>query len=113
MPFDRPGEEPLDYRFSFANERTFLAWIRTALALLAGAVALARLPDLRHDRVARITSRLLVVAAGCIPPGALWRWHRNERAMRAKRGVASILPVALLAAVIVVVALLGIDLISK
>ena len=28
------GEEP-DYRFSLANERTFLAWIRTALALLA------------------------------------------------------------------------------
>lgn len=32
------GEEP-DPRFSFANERTFLAWIRTALALLAAAVA--------------------------------------------------------------------------
>ncbi len=33
----RGGEEP-DYRFSLANERTFLAWIRTALALLAGGV---------------------------------------------------------------------------
>ena len=32
------GEEP-DYRFSFANERTFLAWIRTGLALLAAGVA--------------------------------------------------------------------------
>src|SRR6185312_1745313 len=31
------GEEP-DYRFSLANERTFLAWIRTALALMAAAV---------------------------------------------------------------------------
>ncbi len=30
------GEEP-DYRFSLANERTFLAWISTALALLVGA----------------------------------------------------------------------------
>src|SRR5690242_12758931 len=33
------GDEP-DYRFSFANERTFLAWIRTALALIAGGVGL-------------------------------------------------------------------------
>ena len=35
----RDGQEP-DYRFSLANERTFLAWIRTALALLAGGVLL-------------------------------------------------------------------------
>ena len=32
------GNEP-DVRFSLANERTFLAWIRTALALLAGGIA--------------------------------------------------------------------------
>lgn len=31
------GQEP-DYRFSLANERTFLAWMRTALALVAAAV---------------------------------------------------------------------------
>lgn len=31
------GEEP-DPRFTLANERTFLAWTRTALALLASAV---------------------------------------------------------------------------
>lgn len=33
------GEEP-DPRFTLANERTFLAWIRTSLAFLAGGVAL-------------------------------------------------------------------------
>jgi len=33
------GDEP-DYRFTLANERTFLAWVRTSLALLAGGVAL-------------------------------------------------------------------------
>ena len=32
------GDEP-DYRFSLANERTLLAWLRTALALLAAGVA--------------------------------------------------------------------------
>lgn len=35
----RQGTEP-DYRFSLANERTFLAWIRTALGLLAGGLLL-------------------------------------------------------------------------
>src|ERR1043165_2701247 len=36
------GQDP-DYRFTLANERTFLAWIRTSLALLAAAVALVQL----------------------------------------------------------------------
>ncbi|MGB5444474.1 MAG: DUF202 domain-containing protein, partial [Psychromonas sp.] len=36
------GEAP-DYRFSLANERTYLAWIRTAIALLAGAIAIDQL----------------------------------------------------------------------
>ena len=40
------GEEP-DYRFTLANERTFLAWIRTALALVAGGLgAVSLLPDI-------------------------------------------------------------------
>lgn len=43
------GDEP-DPRFSLANERTFLAWTRTSLAMLAGSVALHSLqvpePDL-------------------------------------------------------------------
>ncbi len=36
-----PDLEP-DYRFTLANERTFLAWQRTALGLLAAAVAVVQ-----------------------------------------------------------------------
>ena len=36
------GEEP-DARFSYANERTFLAWNRTALALIGVGLAVANL----------------------------------------------------------------------
>jgi hypothetical protein len=39
MKISRVGEAP-DYRFSLANERTFLAWIRTALGFLAAGVGL-------------------------------------------------------------------------
>ena len=39
----------LDYRFSLANERTFLAWTRTALALIAGGVVAAKALDWEHD----------------------------------------------------------------
>ena len=38
------GSEP-DPRITFANERTFLAWIRTSLALIAAGVALEALVD--------------------------------------------------------------------
>src|SRR5437667_421783 len=52
------GKEP-DYRFSLANERTFLAWIRTALGLLVAALALVHLiPEvpraLRRRRLAAL-----------------------------------------------------------
>jgi putative membrane protein len=48
MKISRLGEAP-DYRFSLANERTFLAWIRTSLGFLAGGVGLDQLaPDLRR-----------------------------------------------------------------
>ncbi|MGA9680044.1 MAG: DUF202 domain-containing protein, partial [Mycobacterium sp.] len=40
---DSPAEIEPDYRFTLANERTFLAWQRTSLGLLAAAVALVQL----------------------------------------------------------------------
>ena len=45
MNISRLGEAP-DYRFSLANERTFLAWIRTALGFLAAGVALISSPPI-------------------------------------------------------------------
>jgi putative membrane protein len=44
---DQPGRLDIDVRFLLANERTLLAWLRTALTLMAGGVALAQLA---HDR---------------------------------------------------------------
>ncbi|MFH8491669.1 YidH family protein [Streptomyces longisporoflavus] len=75
------GDTP-DYRFSLANERTFLAWLRTALALIGGGFAVDQfLPDLRWGW--RIGLALALLAAGVLSSlRAVNHWVRCERAMR-------------------------------
>lgn len=75
------GQEP-DARFSLANERTFLAWVRTALALLAAGVALEALDLPVEERLRLAASVLLVVLGSLAPLLAWWGWARAERAMR-------------------------------
>jgi len=78
------GQEP-DPRFTLANERTFLAWIRTALALLAGGVALELL-GLELHPVLRLAASLVLVIAGILLPAFAWiDWVRTERALRLSR----------------------------
>ena len=81
MP-DPPDQPHIDYRFSLANERTFLAWIRTSLALLAAGVALQALPVDLEETPRRWLAVLFIVLA--LVTGAVgWsRWARSERAMR-------------------------------
>lgn len=75
------GDEP-DARFSMANERTYLAWVRTALALVAGGVALEAL-GLPRDPQLRLAASLLALVLGALLPVAAWvAWGRAERAMR-------------------------------
>jgi putative membrane protein len=75
------GQEP-DPRFTLANERTFLAWVRTALAMLAGGVALHALglPDTQWVRT--VLAIALVLLGGLVTAFAMIRWARVERAMR-------------------------------
>ncbi len=76
------GEEP-DYRFTLANERTFLAWVRTALALIAGSVALVQLvPSFTVPGARRILGVGVALAAAAISLVAYRRWVGNETAMR-------------------------------
>ncbi|MGK5533775.1 YidH family protein [Streptomyces sp. URMC 129] len=71
-----------DYRFSLANERTFLAWLRTALALLAGGIAVDQfLTELRW--AVRTTVAVVLLAGGALcAVRAVNHWVRSERAMR-------------------------------
>lgn len=86
-PLRTVGTDP-DYRFTLANERTFLAWLRTGLALLAGAVALASLVHNFGPRPVRIAiTVLLLILSLTVTIGAYVRWDRAERALRENRSL--------------------------
>ena len=105
------GQEP-DYRFSFANERTFLAWIRTSLALLAAGVALDVVDLSFSDGVQRALT-VLLVALGLVCALAAWlRWARSERSIRRSEplppfGLGALLTLVLVVVAVVLVAALS------
>lgn len=77
-----PGNEP-DPRYSLANERTFLAWIRTALTLIGGGVAIEAFAGTALSFVARRGLALALVCLGMLLAAAsCYRWVTLERAMR-------------------------------
>lgn len=80
--WQQEGQDP-DYRFTLANERTFLAWIRTALALLAGGVLLHQFAiELQPRIVLVIVAVGLGVVSTALSVIAYTRWRANEIAMR-------------------------------
>ncbi|MEV0292949.1 DUF202 domain-containing protein [Nocardia sp. NPDC050710] len=77
------GEEELDYRFTLANERTFLAWMRTALGLLAGGVAVHTLVQPFHrEGFRRAIAMSCLALAVIVAVGAYLHWRRIRKAMQ-------------------------------
>ncbi|WP_244931903.1 DUF202 domain-containing protein [Nocardioides sp. W7] len=77
------GDEP-DPRYTLANERTFLAWVRTCLGVLAGAVALESLQVPEQDGLRLVLVVALLLFGGLTATLAWVRWARVERAMRTR-----------------------------
>ncbi|PTR38957.1 putative membrane protein [Rhodococcus sp. OK611] len=76
-------EREPDYRFTLANERTFLAWIRTSLGLLAGGVAVDQLAVAFHNPGARVALALSCIGLSiALAGGAFSHWRKVQRAMR-------------------------------
>jgi len=105
---DRVGADP-DVRFSYANERTFLAYNRTALALVTAGLAVTQLlPPFDVPGGRRMIGLPLIAMGTLIAVASLYQWRRNEQAMRLGRPLPkSILPllVTLVVAVSSVIAL--------
>jgi putative membrane protein len=99
------GEHELDYRFTLANERTFLAWARTSLALLAGGIALDELTGrfaTRQVRTALATAA--VVLSLLLAVSSFVRWRQVQSAMEEGRPLPHPWAIPLLATALAAVA---------
>ncbi|WP_350270930.1 DUF202 domain-containing protein [Brevibacterium sp. CBA3109] len=97
------GEDP-DPRFTLANERTFLSWIRTALAFIGGGIAVEAFTSAIFTSGLRATLSIVLMTIGFIlAGGAAFRWHRIETAMRHKTS----LPLPLIIPIVSLASALG------
>jgi putative membrane protein len=102
------GTEP-DPRFTFANERTFLAWSRTALALVVAGLGVVQLlppfPGVPWGR--HVLGVPLIVFGAVVAVTAYGEWVRSQRALRLGRPLPRSVMPRLLAAVITVIAVVA------
>lgn len=80
------GRDP-DPRFTLANERTFLAWIRTALGMVAAAVGFEAFGPAVPEPVHQLLVIGLLAAAVVTALGCFARWVGVEAAMRLGRSL--------------------------
>ena len=106
-------QERPDPRYSLANERTFLAWVRTALAFVAFGLAVpAVMKDVWSATAIKVWAAGLLIAAAVLAVGATVRWRRVEAAIDRGEAVPPstlapvLLGVVLLAVAVAVVAVL-------
>jgi putative membrane protein len=99
------GEDP-DPRSTFANERTFLAWNRTALALIGAGLAAGQLLDFDTELVRLLVALPPIVLGGVLAITSYRRWEANERAMRLREPLPVIGPPRFVPPVIAGLALL-------
>src|SRR5215218_914670 len=116
-PPDAPGHP--DYRYTLANERTLLAWLRTGLALVAGGIAIATYaPDLGISwGSGAVAIALVLIGLGTALAGYR-RWRANEEAIQDDRAlpesqVPGIMAAAVAVVAVVVAVLVGVEVMSR
>jgi len=105
---DPPSKPEPDVQLSFANERTFLAWERTALGLITAGLAITQLlPSFDFPGGRRLIGLPLIALGVVIASMSYWEWHRNQDAIRHDRPLPpSRLPL-IVSIVVTVVAIFG------
>ena len=102
------GTEP-DPRFTFANERTFLAWSRTALALVVAGLGVVQLlpPFPRVPWGRHALGVPLIVFGAVVAVVAYGEWVKNQRALRRGQPLPRSVMPRLLTVVITVLAVIA------
>lgn len=101
-----------DYRFSLANERTFLAWVRTSLALLAAGVGVVNLPSGFSTSTGRHALGILLVVLGMFAAaGSYTRWRANQHAIQSGSPLPRSSSMLVMAAGLTVVSLIALELV--
>lgn len=99
------GDEP-DPRFSMANERTTLAWMRTALSIVAGGIGLTSLTRLAGlSRVLDVVAIVMCVTGVGVAVAGVAGWRNRERALRCRLPLPAPRALPWLAAAVAVVGL--------
>jgi putative membrane protein len=107
-PPREPGDKEPDIRFTLANERTFLAWNRTALALVVAGLGIVQLlpPFPRVPWGRHVLGVPLIVLGAVVSVTAYLEWRRTQRAMRRNEPMPqSVLPKILVATITGIAAL--------
>ena len=108
----RDDDREPDVRFSYANERTFLAWIRTSLGLVTAGLAITQLlPPFDFAGGRRLIGLPLIALGVVIALFSFQNWHANERAMRSGRELPSSILPRVTAVVVSIVAVIGLVLV--
>lgn len=86
MKSEQLGEEP-DARFSFANERTFLAWNRTALGCVVAGLAVSHVlkPEHGSNVGPKIAGVSLMLVGGLLALCSYGNWARSQLALRLRQ----------------------------
>jgi putative membrane protein len=110
---ERADDEP-DVRFTYANERTFLAWNRTALALIATGVAATQLlPEFHIPDGRKILGVPLIGLGALVAVTSYRQWKANERAMRLRQPLPSSAMTAVLSIGVGIVSVIAIVLVIR
>lgn len=103
----QPAEHEPDYRFSLANERTFLAWVRTSLALLAAAFGVVKLVSGGELSSVRRALAVLLAVTGMLAAASSYQRYRSvQRAMRRGQPLPRAIALPVVGAALLVAALL-------
>ncbi len=104
-----PAEAEPDARFTFANERTFLAWIRTAIALIVAGLAITQLlPPFAFTGGRRVVGLPLIALGAVLAFVSFRQWEANQHALRTGQPLPRSLLPRILAVAIALLAVIAI-----